>query len=131
MLINKEYPDKSIVIPEEKIGKVFFMVQEMEAWFLKQPGCIERWRIEEEYERKHPDENIAEHSLIRGKDIESIRKPSDKLRTLIKKYISDGKKSVKYGKLASAPGLLDNLDVATLLPLDRELQRFKTRSDVN
>lgn len=131
MLINKEYPDKSIVIPEEKIGKVFFMVQEMEAWFLKQPECIERWRIEEEYERKHPDENIAEHSLIRGKDIESIRKPSDKLRTLIKKYISDGKKSVKYGKLASAPGLLDNLDVATLLPLDRELQRFKTRFDVN
>ena len=124
-LINSEHPEKNIVIPADKVDNVFFMVQEMEAWFLKQPECIERWRVENDYDRKHPEDNIAEHSLIRGKNIEDIKKPSDKLATLIKKYIFDNGKSVKYGKLSSAPGLLDNLEVSTLLPLDRELQRFK------
>lgn len=124
-LINSEHSEKSIVIPANKVDNVFFMVQEMEAWFLKQPECIERWRVDNDYDRKHPEENIAEHSLIRGKNMEDIKKPSGKLATLIKKYIFDDGKSVKYGKLSSASGLLDNLDVSTLLPMDRELQRFR------
>lgn len=124
-LINDFHPDKSIIIPDDRRDRVFFMVQEMEAWFLKQPDCIEKWRLSMNYDRKLPEEDIAQHSVIRNKDIEDINKPSEKLSTLIKKYIFNGKKGVKYGKMSSAPGLLDALDVEALLPIDRELQRFK------
>lgn len=113
------------IIPDDRRDKVFFMVQEMEAWFLKQPDCIEKWRLSMNYDRKLPEEDIAQHSVIRNKDVEDINKPSEKLSTLIKKYIFNGKKGVKYGKMSSAPGLLDALDVEALLPIDRELQRFK------
>lgn len=125
-LVNEKHPEKTITIPENKIDKVFFMVQEMEAWFLKQPQCIERWCSENDYNRKHPDEIISEHSLIRGKNIEDIQKPSEKLSILIRKYIYNGKKAVKYGKLTVAPGLIGKLDTASLINIDRELQRFKT-----
>lgn len=40
LLLNPGNPDKDIVIPENLIPSVFFMVQEMEAWFLKQPECL-------------------------------------------------------------------------------------------
>ena len=36
-------PNKAIVIPADAKDKVFFMIQEMEAWFLKQPECLDRW----------------------------------------------------------------------------------------
>ena len=34
-LINSDHPEKNIVIPANKVNNVFFMVQEMEAWFLQ------------------------------------------------------------------------------------------------
>ena len=32
-----------IIIQDERKQDVFFWIQEMEAWFLKQPKCIEAW----------------------------------------------------------------------------------------
>lgn len=125
-LSNKVNPEKSIIISEDKKEGVFFMVQEMEALFLKQPECIEAWRMKNNYLRKFPEEDIATHSLIRNKNIEDIAKPSEKLAILIKKYISDGTRSIRYGKLSVAPGLINELTADKLVRADRELSRFKS-----
>ena len=125
-LINTEHPEMTIIIPEEKKKHVFFMVQEMEAWFLKQPECLSRWAEMEGYSRKDAKLDISEHSLIKGKDIESISKPSEKLSLLMKRFFFKETKAAKYGKLKNAPLLLDSLNVDSLIPLDLELQRFVT-----
>ena len=123
-LINKEHPEMSITIPEEKMKHIFFMVQEMEAWFLKQPDCLESWAKSEGYSRKNAKFNISDHSLIKGKDIEMVSKPSEKLVLIMKCFFFKGSKPAKYGKLRTSPRLLDSLDIDALLPLDLELQRF-------
>lgn len=123
-LTNKEHPEMTITIPEEKVQYIFFMVQEMEAWFLKQPECLDRWAELEGYIRKDTKFNISNHSLIKGKDIELISKPSEKLALIMKRFFFKGSKAAKYGKLKTSPKLLDALDIDSLLPLDSELQRF-------
>lgn len=123
-LINTEHPEMTIIIPEEKKKHVFFMVQEMEAWFLKQPECLSRWAEMEGYSRKDAKLDISEHYIIKGKDIESISKPSEKLSLLMKRFFFKERKAAKYGKLKNAPLLLDSLNVDSLIPLDLELQRF-------
>lgn len=100
------------------------MVQEMEAWFLKQPECLDRWAELEGYSRKDAEFNISNHSLIKGKDIELISKPSEKLALIMRRFFFKGSKAAKYGKLKTSPQLLDSLDIGSLLPLDLELQRF-------
>lgn len=130
-LINTERPEMTIIIPEDKKQYVFFMVQEMEAWFLKQPECLNRWAELEGYSRKDAELDISNHSLIRGKDIESISKPSEKLALIMKRFFFKGTKAAKYGKLKNSPLLLDSLDINFLVPLDLELQRFVTLINVS
>ena len=123
-LVDDVNPDKTIIIPDYKKDYVFFMVQEMEAWFLKQINSINQWAEKEGYERKHPNENIEEHSVIRNKNIEEIKKPSEKLAIILKHYFEKNKRSVKYGKLKTAPTLIECLNVCELVNCDQELQRF-------
>ncbi len=123
-LINEENPEKTIVIPEDKIRYVFFMIQEMEAWFLKQIHCLNRWAEIEGYTRKDPQMNLADHSTIKNKNIEAISKPSEKLNLIMRRFFYKDKKAAKYGKLKTSPLLLDLLDVSILIPMDSELQRF-------
>lgn len=118
-----------IIIPDDRKLNVFFMIQEMEAWFLKQPECFDLWAKHEGYTRR-TDESIFEHSLIANKDIETIEKPSTKTNDLMKHFFEKtfpGKKRIlaKYGKLKTAPILLDCLDVLKLETQDSELHRFK------
>ena len=117
-------------LSEEQKKRIFFMVQEMEAWFLKQPECLERWAHDENYIRLHTEQSIAEHSLLKNKNIENIRKPSNVTSTLVKHFYKkpNGNK-VKYGKMKSAPGILNHIDVGNLLPIDAELQRFVSSVD--
>lgn len=127
MLLNPGNPEKDIVIPGRLRPSVFFMVQEMEAWFLKQPECLDRWAEGNGYtrRRRHADDAISDHSVIKGKDVESIVKPSEKTALIVKTFFEDEKgKSVRYGKLRSAPGILDELDADALKEADRELARF-------
>ena len=123
-LVDNFNPDNTIIIPEDKKNNVFFMVQEMEAWFLKQIDCIIRWANNEEYKRKHPEEDIKEHSVIKHKNIEDIKKPSDKLAIILRHYFEKNKKGAQYGKLKTVPALLDALNVCELVSCDQELQRF-------
>lgn len=122
-LINKEHPEKTIVIPDEKKKTVFFMIQEMEAWFLKQPFCLEKWAEKEGYKKKNVS-NIANHSLIRNKNIETISKPSEKLKIIMRHFFEKNKKAARYGKLKTAPGILDEINAVELKSYDTELQRF-------
>lgn len=122
-LINNEHPERSIVIPDDKKDSVFFMIQEMEAWFLKQLSCLDEWALKEGYTRKDTT-NIVDHSVLKNKNIEDIFKPSQKLGIILKHYFVKNKKSAKYGKLKTAPALLDALKTSVLKPLDNELQRF-------
>lgn len=127
--LKTEPPDSALVFSAEQKEQVFFMIQEMEAWFLKQPACFERWAKKENYTRRAVNE-ISEHSLLKGKNIEDISKPSAVTKDLMKHFFEKqiiGKKGklAKYGKLRTAPFLLDCLDVDLLEKQDNELHRFK------
>lgn len=129
--METDNPQKPIVIPEEKRDYVFFMIQEMEAWILKQPDAIERWATINSYQHFVDRGAVSDHRLIAGKDIESLAKPSNVLADIIKQtFQSDrlrknGKpKGVEYSKLKSASGLLSCLDVSLLVSHDSELQAF-------
>lgn len=123
---NKWYNEdmKDFNISDDKKEYIFFMIQEMEAWFLKQLNCLDIWAEKEGYNRKQ-EGDISQHSLLKNKNIEEIKKPSDKLKTILKVYFEKKGKPAKYGKLKTALALLDALDTSSLLPLDNELQRFK------
>lgn len=127
--LENENPAKPIVFSEEKRKKVFFMIQEMEAWILKQPAAIEKWGKTKCYTRLKAETAIEQHTLIKNKDIEEIAQPSHVLSTLVKHFFKrtyNGKnKKVQYGKLKSAPELLDQIDVKELLTKDSELRRFQ------
>lgn len=127
--LESENKDKPIILSSEQKQNVFFMIQEMEAWFLKQPDCFEKWADLENY-TKRDAKPIADHNLISGKNIEDISKPSVVVSTLLKHFFEKrtaGKKwrLAEYGKLRTAPALLDCLDVALLEKQDSELVRFK------
>lgn len=125
-----ENPNKPLYIPSSKQKDVYFMIQEMEAWFLKQPTCFEKWAKSEGWVRRHASEKIEEYTPIMGKNIEEIVKPSITTANLLKHFFEkrikeEKRKLAKYGKLAVAPALLDNLDVKMLELQDSELHRFK------
>ena len=62
--------EEGIVIPDARKSDVFFWIQEMEAWFLKQPQSIERWATDRNIKIKRA---IVEDPLISGKDIEHLQ----------------------------------------------------------
>lgn len=103
--------------------EVFFMVQEMEAWILSQPDKIEQFAEEERFVIKNEGKKVADNNLIKGKDIEAIKKPSGRLNTIFEQHFQvikqqRGKtpkaKKRGYGKLKDAPSLLELLDLSIL-----------------
>ena len=124
-----ENDEKPIMIALDDRKHIYFMIQEMEAWFLKQPDCFDRWAEAEGYIRVKGDTLIKDDNTIAGKNIEALQKPSDIVDTIIQRYFEriDAKgrqRKVKYGKLKSAPGLIDNLDARSLEEVDAQLARF-------
>ena len=120
--------------PSSKTEYVFFWIQEMEAWFLKQPECIERWAQQEGVSIKEK-KSIHEDNLIKDKDIEHlIQKPSDIMRFIFNRYLQSGKpgkngkpRKITYGKLRHAPGLIRFLEPQRMLLQDRELASFVSK----
>ena len=125
-----------IKIPDEAKECVFFWIQEMEAWFLKQPQAIEAWAEEEGFPCKTGStQPLSEHKSIKGRDIERLQqKPSIILNTILRQtYLTNelnkNNKQIdlRYGKLAHAPGIISQLSPKDLIKIDRELQAFVTR----
>jgi len=110
--------------------RVFFMVQEMEAWILSQTDKIEIHAKNKGLTRKKKGNKIIDNSLLKGKHPEDIEKPSKRLKTIIREYFEEEKerrgkikkKAASYGKLKDAPDFIELLDL-------KELKN--TFSDVN
>lgn len=129
----EDLAEENITIPDTAKARVFFWIQEMEAWFLKQPKAIERWAEEEQFENKKSDlDPISEEKSIKDKDIERLQhKPSVILSNILRnRYLSNERdknnkrKKFVYGKLAHAPGIISHLDEVDLQAKDTELTSF-------
>lgn len=128
--------EDSIVMPQEKTDHVSFWIQEMEAWFLKQPEAIELWAEDEGYSRKKGQEcPLAEHPSIKEKDIEHLQQKASFLMGVIlrqvfvpqekaKKSVTGKVRDLKYGKLRHAPGIIAHLNPTDLISKDSELKSF-------
>lgn len=125
-----------IDMPKEKTDHVSFWIQEMEAWFLKQPEAIELWAKEEGLTRKKGQEaSLNNHPSIKDKDIEHLQQKASYLMGVIlrqvfspqektKKSASGKVRDLKYGKLRHAPGIIAHLQPSDLINKDRELKSF-------
>ena len=96
--------------------RVFFMVQQMEAWILSQPMRLQEG-LSKRYE-KHTDFDMATDPLIAGIDVQTISNPSQILDHLLKKHFHELKngvrKELKYGKLKNSYLLIALLDITEL-----------------
>ena len=132
----KSLLDDGIEMSREKTDHVKFWIQEMEAWFLKQPEAIELWAEDENLIRK-PGQNrpLTEHPSIKGKDIEHLQQKASFLMGVIlrqvfapqekvKKSASGKVRDLKYGKLRHAPGIIAHLKPNDLIRKDSELRSF-------
>lgn len=135
----KSLSDDGLVISQGKTDHVIFWIQEMEAWFLKQPEAIELWAEDEGLKRK-PGQNIplSEHPSIKNKDIEHLQQKASYLMGVILRQVfapqekgrksSSGKvRDLKYGKLRHAPGIIAHLNPTDLISKDNELKSFCER----
>lgn len=123
--------EDDISIPEDRKSRICFWIQEMEAWFLKQPQAIEDWASDEGYLRFTGQEaHVADHHSIAGKDIEHLQhKAFDVLTTILRQKFMleprNGKRQkLRYGKLRHAPGIIAHLSPAALIEKDNELRCF-------
>ena len=120
--------------PASKAEYVFFWIQEMEAWFLKQPECIVKWARQEGISIKMSS-SIQEDNLIKDKDIERLKqKPSFVMGVIFNRYLISSKigkngrpRKITYGKLRHAPGLIRYLEPQRMLLQDRELASFVSK----
>lgn len=132
----KSLSDDGIEMPQDKTNHVSFWIQEMEAWFLKQPEAIERWAEDENFTRKKgQDSPLSEHPSIKNKDIEHLQQKASYLMGVILRQVfapqEKGRKSasgkvrdLKYGKLRHAPGIIAHLNPIDLISKDNELKSF-------
>lgn len=132
----KSLEDDGIKMPHEKADCVSFWIQEMEAWFLKQPEAIELWAEDESLVRKSwKDIPLAEYPSIKGKDIEHLQQKASFLlgvvlrqvfapKGKVKKSATGKARELKYGKLRHAPGIIAHLDPKDLIAKDHELKAF-------
>jgi hypothetical protein len=104
-------------------SKIFFMIQEMEAWIISQIDKIEEFGKNEGLIRKRNNEAINNNSLIKNKSPEQIHKPSEKLDTIFRQYFDvlkirkgkERKKGKRYSKTKDGPILIGLLNLEILM----------------
>jgi hypothetical protein len=104
-------------------SKIFFMIQEMEAWIISQISCLELYAKQEGYIRKREGEDISDNSLIKNRNPEEISKPSAVLDTLFRQYFDTQSskggvvryKGKRYSKAKDSPNLISLLDMNSLI----------------
>ena len=112
--------------------RIFFMIQEMEAWILSQANKIEDFGKNEGLIRKRNNEDINENPLIKNKHPEQINKPSGKLDTILRQYfdvvkIRRGKERIigkRYSKAKDGPKLIGLLELHILMRCFDEAKRL-------
>ncbi len=104
-------------------AKIFFMIQEMEAWILSQPDKIEQFGKNEGLTRKKTDQDVSDNPLLKGKHPERISKPGEKLNTLLRQYFDvvkrrggkERKIGKRYSKAKDGPRLIGLLELEMLM----------------
>lgn len=120
----------------ERKEKVFFWIQEMEAWFLKYPQSITDW-ISSEGILMKSGSHITEDEYMTIQAPEQVenlqQKPSRIMETLFQRYLlsprngkDDKPRKLRYGKLRHAPRIIPFLSPQEILKQDAELRRFYT-----
>ncbi len=112
--------------------KIFFMIQEMEAWILSQPDKIETFGKEQGLIRKRIGEEIRNNPLIKNCHPEQISKPSQKLDTLLRQYFDDirtrrnrvRKSGKRYSKAKDGPELIGLIELKRLIKDFDEAKRL-------
>ncbi len=107
--------EKGIVMndAQKKICKenIFFMIQQMEGWFLSQPEVIEECL--KKY--KSTKDLLMSDLKLTGIHPSAIKKPADVLGVLLGRYFEREKgKKMKYHKVKHATIFLQNLDTTKL-----------------
>jgi hypothetical protein len=95
----------------------------MESWILSQIDKIEEFGKTEGLIRKRDNEDINNNSLIKNKHREEIKKPSEKLDTILRQYfdivkIRRGKQrkiGKRYSKAKDGPKLIGLLNLEILM----------------
>ncbi len=112
-------------------SKIFFMIQEMEAWILSQVDKIEEFGKKEGLERKKLDKKIADNRLLKIHP-EKIDNPSGVLDTILRQYfdvvkIRQGKRQKigkAYLKAKDGPKFIGLLELQTLMKDFDEVKRL-------
>lgn len=112
--------------------KVFFMIQEMEAWILSQVDKIDEFGKKEGLIRKRDHEEINNNSLIKNKHPEQIKKPSEKLDTIFRQYFDvvkirrgfERKIGKRYSKAKDGPKLIGLLELQILMQYFDEAKKL-------
>ncbi|MCP4651914.1 MAG: DUF4276 family protein [Candidatus Omnitrophica bacterium] len=112
--------------------KIFFMIQEMEAWILSQVDKIEKFGENEGLIRKKADSAINDNPLLKEKHPEQINKPSEKLDTILRQYFDDvkirrnkeRKTGKRYSKAKDGPKLIGMLELEVLIQYFDEAKRL-------
>ncbi|MCT7994568.1 DUF4276 family protein [Laspinema sp. C5] len=112
--------------------RIFFMVQEMEAWILSQVDKIEEFGKSEGLTRKKQEQDIRSNPLIRNRHPEEIERPSEKLETILCQYFEEVKivrgkqkrKNKKYSKAKDGAKLIGLLNLEGLIHDFKEVERL-------
>ncbi len=112
--------------------KIFFMIQEMEAWILSEVVKIEEFGKSEGLIRKRIDEDIKNNSLIKDKHPEQIDKPSEKLDIILRQYFDvvkirqnkERKIGKRYSKTKDGSKLIGLLELQILMECFDEAKRL-------
>ncbi|RMG23612.1 MAG: DUF4276 family protein [Bacteroidetes bacterium] len=96
-----EKPSRLAAYAPLDTSRIFFMIQEMEAWPLSQPQKLEKFATEEGLVRKRGEMQVGDDVLIANRHPEDISNPSKVLNTLFRKYFAI--KKVRGGRVRSKP----------------------------
>jgi hypothetical protein len=112
---------------EEDWTRIFFMIQEMEAWILSQPDKIEIFGKNKRLIRKNAGLKISESPKLKDKLIEEIVKPSKTLNRIFKDYFETKKGDKTYSKTKDGPDLIELLDSKELYQTFDEFKNLITK----
>jgi hypothetical protein len=129
---KEKIPDRLARYQPLDTRRIFFMIQEMEAWILSQVDKIEEFGTTEGLTRKKEKQDIRSNPLLKNKHPEEIEKPSEKLKTIFSQYFESVKvvrgqqkiKKKQYSKAKDGPKLIGLLDLERLMQDFEEVQRL-------